>query len=95
MILLKNGGGGGEEWYRRDSKGVKRGEFLRKMKRKETSKRPLVDGPNKERYLCGGDVSGVNGHMWLLKNLIFFFFPLDLGWGVTTRIRENYSCKYK
>ena len=28
MILLKNGGGSGEEWYWRESKGVKRGEFV-------------------------------------------------------------------
>ena len=46
---------------------------MRKMKRKETCKRPLVDRPNKERYLYGGEVSGVSGHMSLLKNLIFFF----------------------
>ena len=56
---------------------------MRKMKRKETCKRPLVDRPNKERYLYGGEVSGVSGHVLLLKNLIFFLF-LDLGWGVTT-----------
>ena len=35
--------------------------------------------PNKERYLCGGEVSGVSGHVWLLKKfdlpfLFFFFF---------------------
>ena len=92
MILLKNGGGSDEKRYQQESKGVKRGEFVRKIKRKETCKRPLVDRPNKERYLCGREVSGVSGHVWLLKKsdlFFFFFFSLDLGWGVTIMANEN------
>ena len=52
---------------------------MRKMKRKETCKRPLVDRPNKERYLYGGEVSGLSGHVLLLKNLIFFFSLIWVG----------------
>ena len=59
MILPKNGGGSGTGRILRE---CERGVFVRRMKRKERCKRPLVDRQIRrdicECVVCGGEIRG-------------------------------------